>query len=206
MGTWLDDLARDVARSQSRRAALRRIGGGLSAVVVAAIVPSRVAAQDDECPEGTTRCGDRCVPPCHIGRQGIAKIRNPQTCRCEPDVDEVTETSPVPVRQPATSPGSRTPAGPSGPQPPLQQPAGPPVPRTPAEPAGPQAPVRQPTVPSAPRTSPGSAPPQPARAPGARPAGPPSGRAAPGAAPGNETRNGQPTQRRSREATRPSRQ
>lgn len=44
MGQWIDDLARAMARGVSRRDALRRIGGGLSGLILVALLPARAEA------------------------------------------------------------------------------------------------------------------------------------------------------------------
>jgi Stigma-specific protein, Stig1 len=56
-----DELARGLASgSLSRRKALRLMGGLLVGGALAS-VPGVAWADDDRCPEGQTRCGDRCV-------------------------------------------------------------------------------------------------------------------------------------------------
>jgi hypothetical protein len=57
MGEWIDTLARWMAGELPRRAALRRIGGGLAATALAALVPIKPARADDP---GLAICLEAC--------------------------------------------------------------------------------------------------------------------------------------------------
>jgi len=61
MDHWLDDVARSVARGESRRRAILKIGGGLFGATLAMFVGREVASAQATCGPLQTRCGSTCV-------------------------------------------------------------------------------------------------------------------------------------------------
>jgi hypothetical protein len=84
MDHWLDDVARAVARGESRRRALRRIGGGLLGATLAVVLGKEASAQAS-CPPLRTRCGAVCVnlnnDKNNCGQCGRVCSATDQTCK-----------------------------------------------------------------------------------------------------------------------------
>src|SRR6476646_9743536 len=61
MAAWIDDLARSMASGLSRREVVRRLSCGLTAGLLAPMVPNRAEAVRAGCATGQTLCNGTCV-------------------------------------------------------------------------------------------------------------------------------------------------
>lgn len=58
MGEWIDDVARAMAGGTSRRAMLRRVGGGVAAAMLASLIPATASAREGKGGKGNTKQQD----------------------------------------------------------------------------------------------------------------------------------------------------
>src|SRR5437773_7453165 len=65
VGRFIDDVARAMASGATRRAALRRIGGGLAAVGLAFLLPKETEAAPSDPPGNPGPCDPPKVGVCH---------------------------------------------------------------------------------------------------------------------------------------------